>query len=482
MPGVRGSGVEPWLREAIASGVESVCLFGDAVGTPARVASTVRALRRIRPELLVATDEEGGEVTRIEAFAGSSFLSARALGVIDDVDVTRAHARLQARLMRGVGLDWTFAPVADVNVDPRNPVIGVRSYGADAGCVGEHVAAAVEGLQAGGIVATAKHFPGHGDTSVDSHEDLPTLAVDAATLDRRELVPFRAALAAGVASVMTGHLRVPVIDAEEPVSLSWAATTGLLRERLGYDGVIVTDAVEMGAVSGPRRERLAHAVVAALRAGADVVCLGADDQERAVSESVSAVLAAVRDGSLPREVLVDAACRRHALRAAVAVAGTSDADLDVPVVAGAAPRSLAVTGDVRIGSSSADLLTIAAQPGYAAGPTGWLLAPRLRACGLEVHEVTTAPARDGRELIIEVRDVWKVPELVARLAAALAQRPDAVVVDVGWPVELDIPVRRRVATNGTGALAATLAACVLTGRDPVAAADALIAQTVRETT
>jgi len=479
MPGVSGPSVEPWQRAAFAAGVESVCLFAGAVGSPSRVAATVRALHRVAPGVLVATDEEGGEVTRVEAVAGSSLLSARALGIIDDLDVTRAQARLQARLLRQVGVHWTFAPVADVNVDPRNPVIGVRSFGPDAGCVGAHVAAAVEGLQRGGIVATAKHFPGHGDTHVDSHEDLPTLDVDAETLDARELVPFRHAIAAGVASVMTGHLRVPVLDADLPVSLSRAATTGLLREQLGYTGVVVTDAVEMGAVSGPGRERLAAAVVSALLAGADVVCLGADDQERALADSAAAVLTAVADGTLPIALLERAAQRRAMLRTVTARADretdrAAGVDADIDLVASAAPRGLLVDGDVVLSTPGVDVLTVAARPGYAAGPTGWRLAPRLAAADLDVHEVSSVPARDGRGLVIEVRDAWKDPALADALAGALAARPDAIVVDVGWPTPLDLPVRGYLATHGTGALAATVAAQLIAGGDAVAAAASLI--------
>ena len=486
MPGVSGSGVEPWHRAAFAAGVESVCLFADAVGSPARVAATVRALRRVVPSLLIATDEEGGEVTRVEAVAGSSLLSARALGVIGDVEVTRAQARLQARLLRRAGVDWTFAPVADVNVDPRNPVIGVRSFGLDAAQVGEQVAAAVEGLQQGGIAATAKHFPGHGDTHVDSHEDLPTLDVDLATLEARELVPFRHAIGAGVASVMTGHLRVPVIDPVAPMSLSRAATTGLLREQLGYAGVVVTDAVEMGAVSGPGREHLAAAVVAGLLAGADVVCLGAEGQERAVSDSADAVFAALADGTLSVEVLEDAARRRASLRYIGARSAAADlealVDADVERLSAAAPRSLAISGEARVRTPGVDILTVAARPGYAAGPTGWRLAQRLVAAGFDVREVSSAvPDDTDRDLVIEVRDAWKDPALTAELSEALDARPDAVVVDVGWPAPPTVSVRGYVATHGTGALAATLVAAVLAGRDPVDAARSLIRRTQQET-
>lgn len=475
MPGVRTPGVEAWVHAALAAGVESVCLFGDAVGSPARVGSTVRALRRSASDLLVATDEEGGEVTRIEAVAGSRFLSARALGVVDDLDVTGAQARLMGRLLRRVGVDWTLAPVADVNVDPRNPVIGVRSYGPDAVRAGEHVAATVTGLQTAGVVATPKHFPGHGDTHVDSHEDLPVLSVEQAALDGRELVPFRAAIASGCASVMTGHLLVRVLDAHAPASLSRPITTGLLRGQLGFDGVVVTDAVEMGAVAGVDRERLAAATVAALAAGADVVCLGAADQERALADSAAAVLAAVRDGVLDVTLLESAAERRRALRQVGSDSASTQVAADAGLLAEAASRSLTVDGDVRV-DRGVDVLTVAARPGYAAGPTGWRLAPRLRSLGVDVRAVTEPSP--GRRLVIEVRDAWKDDRLRAMLDDALARRPDAVVVDVGWPTDLGSSAAGQVRTYGTGALSATLAACLLAGVEPVAVVRPLIAESL----
>jgi beta-N-acetylhexosaminidase len=315
MPGVSASEPEPWVGEALASGVETVCLFGEAVGSPEITRRTTSALRTLSPDLIISLDEESGDVTRVEALRGSSFLAPLALGAIDDVDVTRASARLVGRLLRDVGVDWTLAPVADVNVDPANPVIGVRSFGSDAAGVAEHAAAFIEGLQAQGVLACAKHFPGHGDTSVDSHEALPVLAVEPETLDERELAPFRAAIAAGVASIMTGHLLVPSLDPQSAASASAAITTGLLREQLGYEGVVITDAIEMAAVSGPDRSGIGPAAVSALLAGADVVCIGAADQEAALGTCVEAIRAAVADGRLGQDVLRAAADRRQRMRA-----------------------------------------------------------------------------------------------------------------------------------------------------------------------
>ena len=160
-----------------------------------------------------------------------------------------------------------LAPVADVNSNPLNPVIGVRSFGAEPALVGRHVAAYIRGLQAAGVAAVTKHFPGHGDTSADSHHELPTVTVDADTLERRELVPFDAAVAAGTLGVMTSHILVPALDDQQPATFS-APLLSRLRRRSGFSGVIVSDALDMAGASGGRD--IAEAAVLALTAGVDL--------------------------------------------------------------------------------------------------------------------------------------------------------------------------------------------------------------------
>jgi beta-N-acetylhexosaminidase len=479
MPGVSTTPVEDWLLRAIEEGVESVCLFADAVGTPDRTRATTARLRAARPDLLIATDEEGGDVTRLQPLTGSSLLSPLALGRIDDPDVTRASGRVLGRMLRAVGVDWTFAPVADVNVDPRNPVIGVRSFGGDALKVAGHVRAMVAGIQGVGVAATAKHFPGHGDTHVDSHEALPTLHADVELLDTRELAPFRSAIAEDVAAVMTGHLLVPSLDDGAPASLSSSITTGLLRDRLGFRGVIVTDAVEMGAVAGADGAELGRAVVAALRAGADVVCLGASRQQDAFDAAVAAVTAALEAGELDVRVLTRAAERRQSLRARsrAVLAVTNDETDDLEMLARACHRSLAVAGDVRVGTRGIDVLRIAPAPGYAAGDTRWGVAEHLGAAGLDVQTLSGLPSDDSRDLVLEVRDAWRVASLTNLLDSAVARRPDAVVVDMGWPTPGLSSCRGSVSTHGAGDLASALAACALTGTDPYHLATTILATT-----
>lgn len=468
MPGVNTAQIERWLVDAIAAGVESVCLFSDAIGTVERTRATAAALHSLNPALLVATDEEGGEVTRLESTTGSSLLSALALGAIDDPAVTAASARIEGRMLAGVGIDWTFAPVADVNVDPRNPVIGVRSFGKDAAAVGAHVAAYVAGVQRAGVLATAKHFPGHGDTHVDSHESLPALDVTLDDLRAREMVPFVAAINAGVASVMTGHLLVSAIDPVNPASLSSAVTSDLLRGELGFDGVVVTDAVEMGAVAGADRSNLANAAVQALIAGADVVCLGAADQQVATIESVKAIVASVAAGLLSVERLAHAAARRRRVRLLATDAG--EVALDITLVADAATRSIRTHGLTQLDNRAVDVLRISAAPGYAAGPTAWGVGLHLEAHGFDVAMVSDIPTDVGRTLVVETRDVWKSTVLLESLQRTLRARPDAVVVDFGWPIDPLPGTAAWVTTHGSGLLSSVLAACALTGQDMRAAA------------
>jgi beta-N-acetylhexosaminidase len=472
MPGVSTHVPEPWVAAAVANGLESVCLFFEAVGSPEQIRTSTSALHALSADLLIAVDEESGEVTRVEASRGSSFLSPLALGAIGDAEVTRASGRLVGRLLRDVGIDWDLAPVADVNVDPRNPVIGVRSFGTDPRLVAEHSVAFIDGLQTMGVPACAKHFPGHGDTHVDSHEELPVVDASRDVLEVRELSPFRSAIATGVASIMTGHLLAPAMDPNTSASLSPQITTSLLREELGFGGVVVTDAVDMGAVSGPGRSWLGGATVAALRAGADLVCLGAEDQEMALATCVEAVHKAVADGRLDVASLRAAATRRDRMRTA-RMASATDADSDERVVAHAAIRSLTVSGDATLRHSDVDVVRIVADPGYAAGETGWGVTRPLGTAGYDVAEIgvdDVAGVPGDRELVVEVRDVWKSPRLMYQLAELVTNRPDAVIVDVGWPAAPLPEARGWITTRGTGRLSSALAACVLGGTDPVATA------------
>jgi beta-N-acetylhexosaminidase len=218
-----------------------------------------------------------------------------AFAAAGDVEATRFAGAVTARDSRALGVHWVFYPVADVNSNPDNPIINIRSYGENPAVVSEHVRAFIEGARSdpkSRILTTAKHFPGHGDTSVDSHLALSTIPADRAHLDAVEFAPFRAAIAAGVDSIMTAHIGVPALDAPDvPATLSKAIMTGVLRNELGFKGIIVTDALEMGGVA--KGYSNGDAAVRAIEAGADVLLMPTDP-----AAAIKAVVAAVRGGRI----------------------------------------------------------------------------------------------------------------------------------------------------------------------------------------
>lgn len=276
--------------------------------------------------LLAASDLEAGPGMRFpDLVFGPSAMAVAATG---DLDLAERRARATGEAARALGIHVVFAPVADVNDNPDNPVINVRSFGEDPAAVGRFVAATVRGLQSAGVLATLKHFPGHGDTTTDSHRSLPVLPFDRARLEAVELVPFRAGLQAGVRSVMTGHLAVPALDTTPvpvlanaprtheftedvteierkgtlPATLSHALTTKLLRQELGFDGLVFTDAMTMGGVVA--HFETGEAAVRVLEAGGDVVLMPPD-----AKVAIAAIVDAVKSGRLPEARLDEAVGR-----------------------------------------------------------------------------------------------------------------------------------------------------------------------------
>ncbi|MBZ9642032.1 glycoside hydrolase family 3 protein, partial [Streptomyces sp. PSKA30] len=359
-PGFTGTTAPDWLLRRLGEGLASVGLFGRNIASPEQLAALTAQLRAERDDVLVAIDEEGGDVTRLEVRTGSSFPGNHALGAVDDVDLTTQVAAELGRRLAACGVNFNWAPSADVNSNPGNPVIGVRSFGADPALVARHTAAYVTGLQSAGVAACTKHFPGHGDTAVDSHHAVPRIDADATLLGDRELAPFRAAIAAGTKAVMSAHILVPALDPDRPATLSARILTDLLRRDLGYDGLIVTDGMEMQAISGTYG--IERGSVLAVAAGADAICVGgglADDDT--VRRLRDALVAAVRAGELPEERLADAAERVRRLARWTATSAAKVAGADSEVGLRAARRALKVTG-------AAPFIPLTAPP-YLAAPT-----------------------------------------------------------------------------------------------------------------
>jgi beta-N-acetylhexosaminidase len=468
----RGDAVPAWLLRRVEHGAGGVCLYGS--NRHADFPAVSDQLRRARQPVVVACDEEGGDVTRLEALTGSSVPGNAALGAADDPALTRKVAGALGAALAEAGIDLDLAPCADVNSNPANPVIGVRSFGADPALVARHTVAFIAGLHDAGVASCVKHFPGHGDVDVDSHERLPVLDVPVAVLRDRELVPFRAAIDAGVDAVMPGHLLVPALDAR-PATISAEIVSGVLRD-LGFVGAVITDALDMGGIAGAAT--IPQNVVAALAAGADLCCLGPDNDETLFDASVQAVMAAISTGELAEERVVEAAGRAAALwRRSLAgdrAAGTGEALADVG--AEAAAVAARIDGTVPRPMTGAHVVELDRRENIAAGTVPWGLGEALLAIDPTATVTRLGPADNqrlgdvleaaiGSPLVLVVRDAYRIPALAEAADIVLTARPDAVVVDMGWPSERtsddSIGPAARLVTYGASRASARAAAALL---------------------
>jgi beta-N-acetylhexosaminidase len=433
-PGFEGEAVPDWVKAMLAGGLGGVVLFARNIRDPGQAAALTGALRAERAELLVATDEEGGDVTRLEAARGSSFPGNLALGAVDDVTVTRRVAAAIGGELAAVGIDLDLAPVADVVVDPAAAIVGVRSFGSDPQLVARHVAAYVEGLQSVGVAACAKHFPGHGEAGGDSHLEVPVVDTDLGTLRTRALAPFAAAVAAGARAVMTAHVRFTALDGE-PATLS-PRVIGLLRSELGFEGMVMTDAIEMQGAGGPAG--IEESAVRALVAGADALCLGADLSPEQVERVHEAIVEAVPAGRLEEERLHEAAGRVAALAAWTSPRPAHDREAGLE----AARRALRVEGAP---SFDGEPLVVELWPEatIAAGEAHHGLGEILGAETIRLREgEPLPPLRDSFVFVVRDahRHAWQ-RELVP---------PGAVVVETGLPEWRPPAARAYVATYGAG--------------------------------
>ncbi|QOC92676.1 glycoside hydrolase family 3 protein [Micromonospora craniellae] len=466
-PGFVGTVPPAWVCRWLGDGLGAVVLFSRNVVDPEQVAALTAGLRAERPDVIVAIDEEAGDVTRIESGRGSTRPGNFALGVVDDPALTEEVARDLGVELAALGVTLDYAPDADVNSNPDNPVIGVRSFGADPSVVARHTTAWVRGLQSGGVAACAKHFPGHGDTRVDSHHDLPRITGDRDRLDAVELAPFRAAVEAGVQAVMTGHLLVPALDPELPATLSARILGGVLREEMGFDGVVVTDAVEMQAVAG--RYGFAGAAVRALAAGADAICVGGEHADEETARHLrDAIVDAVVAGELPEERLAEAAKRVGQLAAWTVAARTAGpAGGPTTVTAGGSPvglvaarRAIRVTRAVEgvdlplaapahvVEFQPPHNIAIGAETPWGVAAPLTALVPGTTSARYAQSEVPADPAADaaGRPLVLVVRDLHRHDWMRTAVDRVLTARPDAVVVELGVPALVAGAVH--VATHG----------------------------------
>ena len=326
--GFEGTELPPAARELVADyGVGGVIYFRRNVDEPGQVADLSADLQTLaadhgRPPLLVAIDQEGGIVSRLPW--DTRLPGAMTIGAAGDGQLARRGGKAVGRKLRALGVNLNLAPVLDVNVNPDNPVIGVRSFGEEPGLVGDLGAAFAAGLQSAGVLGCGKHFPGHGDTAVDSHLDLPVIEHDRERLDRVELRPFRDAIDAGIDAIMTTHVAFPAVadDPGCPATLSGRVLAGLLRDDLGYDGLVVTDCMEMDAVADELGT--VEGAVRAVEAGCDLVLVSHTPEKQ--RGAIEAVVDAVESGRID-EARIDRSVRRILRTKAARAVGEREPDL-----------------------------------------------------------------------------------------------------------------------------------------------------------
>ena len=449
LPGFAGTEAPDWIRRRAGRGLGGVVLFARNIESKEQVRRLTDRLHADRPGLVVAVDEEGGDVTRLEARTGSSYPGNLALGAVADTALTTEVAAAMGSELAALGIDLDLGPVADVNSNPLNPVIGVRSFGSDPGLVAGQTAAWIAGLQGAGVAACAKHFPGHGDTAVDSHFALPVAGEDPRV---GALEPFKAAIAAGVRAIMSAHIVAPSLD-ELPATISPRIMTGLLRDELGFEGVAITDGLEMAGLTGERS--VPEAAVLALAAGCDALCIGGGlDDEATVDAIVAAIVDAVEKGRLSEERLHQAARRVESFTSppvgAARTAGGGGGDVGLE----AARRAVCVDGDVRVGPE-ATVIRLDSSRSIPAGTVPWGMSEALAGRGVRVTS-------GGGRVVIAVRSLNRQPENQARAEDLLARHPDAILVEMGVPAYRPPRARAYVATFGSARVCAEAAAELMT--------------------
>jgi beta-N-acetylhexosaminidase len=429
-----GRAAPPWAVDLVADGLAGHTLYGRNVGDTAQLCALTAQLRAARPGVVIAIDEEGGDVTRLAHAEGSPYPGNAALGVVGDLSMTRRVYRAIGTELAAAGVNLNLAPTVDVNTADENPVIGTRSFGADPAVVSAHAVAAVIGLQQTGVAACAKHFPGHGATVADSHHELPTVDVPLDTLHDRELPPFAAVVAADTKAIMTAHIHVPALTGDEPATFSRRALVDLLRLDLGFAGVVVTDALEMRG-STARAGSVPAAAVRALAAGADLLCIGADVDAELVEATVAEIAAAVRDGRLRDGRVEEASARTAALGAWTL--GRASVQTDPDLGFAAARRAVRVEGSVE-GLAAALVVQIEAASTIAEGHVPWGLGPHigdtdhLRVDAGRTDVDALIRAAGARPIVVVARHLHRTPTARA-LVESLAKAHPVVVVEMGWP-------------------------------------------------
>ncbi|UYG17379.1 beta-glucosidase [Brachybacterium huguangmaarense] len=440
MAPIEGTTVPEWARGALEGGLASVILFGYNTPSPEAARDLAREIHGISAQALVSIDEEGGDVTRLQAGTGSSLPTAWALGQVDDTALTAEVGAALGGLLHACDLDLALSPVLDVSTDPANPVIGTRAFGATPDLVARHAEAFATGLRSAGVGTCGKHFPGHGATATDSHTDLPRIDLDEHAFRAEHLAPW--AIAPRLDAVMTAHILVPALG-EGPASISpWSAP--LLRDvsRGGFDGLIVTDALDMAAVAAD--PGVGEAVVRAVEAGADLLCLGTSlrrDDLGMVREAHDALVGAVASGRIRREDLASRALRTReaagALRRRRRLHGQGDLADALGTLARLGPRAAARAIDIRSAALDGTPVVVVDARGrvdHAARIRPVHLLEALTEKGIDATAAeAVSDLEDDRAVLVVTRLPRADPPEERRLQEVITARPDAIVVHIGVP-------------------------------------------------
>lgn len=449
-PGFGGTKVPEWLKKFLDNGLGGVTLFGSNTPDLETANNLVAQLRFYNPDLIVSIDEEGGDVTRLFAKEGSPIPSAALLGKINDVEFTEKCFLNLGNVLKNLDIDLTFAPVADVVSSPKNPILGVRSFGTDSDLVCKHISAAVTGLKKAKVSSSLKHFPGHGGAIEDSHHSLPKVAGSYEMLEQIHLKPFLSGIIAGADSIMVGHLIIESLDAHNAASQSKIIMNELLRKKINYQGVIITDALDMGALGGPAN--IANSAVNAISAGADFLCFsGLSEQEEFVLNSTKLVVKAISTGAIDESKVADSAIRNARLRK------KSDQEIQSNSInLNELLVGFEIHGNPKINTQSIKYSQLNGEPTIAAGYINWGIKKALVSKNLSVNVVDDFMDAE----ILVFRDAWRDSKMFSQIMRIRDFNPDCIFIDMGWPT-LEFNAKNLIRTFGVSAITSDAVVAVL---------------------
>ncbi len=427
------------LDEMARLGIRATILFPRNLEHPEQIRRLTAALQEALGDAapaLIGIDQEGGAVARLHDGV-VALPSMMALGATKDTSLARRAARRLGGDLRALGINLNFAPVFDLALEPRNTVIGTRSFGSDPHVVSEFGRAFADGLREGGVIAVGKHFPGHGATETDSHVAQPVVAVDAATLRARDLVPFADAIGAGIPAIMTAHVVVPAFDPDSPATMSRRILDDLLREELHFGGTVFSDCVEMAALGDANADLAPRA----LAAGVD--CILISHRLDLAEASIGAIVRAVENGTLSPVRLAEAAARMRALRASIGTSAPFEDDADVGLEI--ARKAVTVVRGNIVLEPREPVSVISFEQGEHASLSSAL---RKRGHKSEIMRVSLEPRDDelellemvlagmpGRQIVIVMRRAHLHPAQAAAIARLLQIASSAILISAREPYD-----------------------------------------------